>query len=89
MRWRYIGIQLGLVPSLLNSIAENCANKPQGIQECLYVVLERWLLQDDSNATWSKLEHAITNAQRAELGLNPVEMSMFNLGMKQDIKFGI
>ena len=42
-------------------------------------MLEKWLLQDGSNATWSKLEHAVTNVQRAELGLDPGEMSMFNV----------
>ena len=78
VRWRSIGIELGLVPSLLNSIAENCATKPQRSQDCLNAVLEKWLMQDGPNATWNKLEHAITNVQRAELGLDPVEMSMLN-----------
>ena len=32
---------------------------------------------DGPNAIWNKLEHAITNVQRAELGLDPLEMSMF------------
>ena len=31
---------------------------------------------DGPKATWSKLEHAITNVQRAELGLHPLEMGM-------------
>ena len=77
VRWKNIGIELGLVPSLLDSISENCATKPQKCQECLYVVLEKWLMQDGSKATWSKLEHAITNVQRAELVLDPLEMGMF------------
>ena len=34
-------------------------------------------MQDGPNATWNKLEHAITNVQRAGLGLDPLEMSMF------------
>ena len=78
VRWRNIGIELDLVPALLDSIAENCATKPQRSQECLKAVLEKWLMQDGPNATWSKLEHAITNVQRAELGLDPVEISMLN-----------
>ena len=77
VRWKYIGIELGLVPSLLDTIAENCASKPQRSQECLNAVLEKWLLQDGPRATWNKLEHAITNVQRAELRLDPLEMSMF------------
>ena len=77
VRWRNIGIELGLVPSLLDSIPENCATKSQRSQECLIAVLEKWLMQDGPNATWSKLEHAVTNVQRIELGLDPLEMSMF------------
>ena len=76
VRWRNIGIELGLIPSLLDSIAENCASKPEKSQECLKAVLEKWLMQDGPNATWNKLEHAITNVQRAGLGLDPLEMSM-------------
>ena len=75
VRWRNIGIELGLVSSVLNTIAENCAAKPQKSQECFNAVLEKWLMQDGPKATWNKLEHAITNAQRAELGLSPLEMS--------------
>ena len=74
--WRYIGIELGLAPVLMNTIAENCAAKTQKIQECLIAVLEKWLMQDGPNATWSKLECAITNAQRVQLVLSPLEMSM-------------
>ena len=77
VRWRYIGIELGLVSSVLDTIAENCAVKPQRSQECFNAVLEKWLMQDGPKATWNKLEHAITNVQRAELGLSPLEMSMF------------
>ena len=74
--WKNIGYELGLVPSLINTIAENCATKPQRSQECLIAVLEKWLMLDGPLATWNKLEHAITNVQRAELGLPPLEMSM-------------
>ena len=31
---------------------------------------------DGPLATWNKLEHAITNVQRAEFGLSPLELSM-------------
>ena len=76
VRWRNIGIELGLVPSLLDTIAENCAVKPQRSQECLTAVLEKWSMLDGPKATWNKLEHVITNVQRAELGLYPLELSM-------------
>ena len=88
VRWRNIGIELDLVPALLDGIPENCATKTQKSQECLIAVLEKWLMLDGPNATWSKLEHAITNVQRAELGLDPVEMSTYvklmYIGMKQN-----
>ena len=77
VRWRNIGIELGIVPPVLDTIAENCAGKPQRSQECFNAVLEKWLMMDGRKATWNKLEHAITNVQRAELGLSPLEMSKF------------
>ena len=63
----------------MDTIAENCASKPQRSQECLIAVLEKWLMLEGSKATWNKLEHAITNVQRAGLGLPPLEMSMLNV----------
>ena len=72
VHWRNTGSELGLVPSILDTIAENCSEKTS--QECLTAVLVKWLLQDGPNATWKKLEHAITNARRAELGLDPLKM---------------
>ena len=77
VRWKDIGIELGLAPSLLDAIADNNSGKTHRSQECLKGVLEKWLLQDGPSATWNKLEHAVTNVQRAELGLDPLEMSMF------------
>ena len=79
VRWKNIGIELGLVPSLLDIIAEDCAVKPHKSQECFTAVLEKWFMLDGPKATWNKLEHAITNVQRAELGLNPLEMSMLSI----------
>ena len=43
-------------------------------RDCLRVTLERWL-QLDPNETWSSLELAITNANRAENGLDPLDAS--------------
>ena len=41
-------------------------------------VLEKWLQLDGDNATWGRLELVITNVQRAELGLEPIEtISMY------------
>ena len=73
VRWRNIAIELGLAPSMLDTIAENCGEKSQ---EYLTAVLEKWLMQDGPMAIWKKLEHAITNVRRAELGLDPLEMDM-------------
>ena len=59
---------------MLDTIAESCDDKT--IEECLTAVLVEWLLQDGPNATWKKLEHAITNVRRAELGLDPLTMGI-------------
>ena len=77
LRWKEIGIELGLVRSLLDTIANNNSGKIYISEECLKATLDKWLLQDGPRATWNKLEHAITNVQRAELRLDPLEMSMF------------
>ena len=77
VHWKDIGIELGLAKALLDAIADNNTGKIHRSQECLKGVLEKWLLQDGPSATWNKLEHAITNVQRAELVLDPLEMSMF------------
>ena len=39
-------------------------------------MLEKWLILDGPNATWNKLEHAITNVQRAEVGLDPNQVKL-------------
>ena len=69
--WRAIGLNLGLMDELLETIA--VANPKQ--QECFRVTLQKWLIQDVS-PTWNTLELAITNAQRSELSLDNLLRSM-------------
>ena len=47
------------------------------LKECFREVLQKWLKQD-VRPTWSTLELAITNAQKEELGLEPLLESMAN-----------
>ena len=69
--WKAIGLQLGLEQAALNVIG---ANNRDRNRECLRLTLESWL-QMDIHATWSKLELAITNANRANLGIDPLDTS--------------
>ena len=64
--WRSVGYKLGLEDDVLNVIHDD---HPTQERECFRVVLQKWLEQDASSATWNTLELAITNARREELSL--------------------
>ena len=40
---------------------------------CLRETLDKWLKLNTDDATWRTLEVALTNVNRAKLGLNPVD----------------
>jgi len=67
--WRDVGIELGLELSVLKSIEENY---PKNVTTCFQETLNKWL-KFDPGPTWTMLEIAITNVQRQDLNLNPVE----------------
>ena len=69
--WQPIGLNLKLTQVLLNVIA---ADNPLNQQACFRNTLHRWLNMD-TNATWTTLELAITNANREKLGLTPLSAS--------------
>ena len=70
-RWRSIGYKLGLSDDVLNLIHSNqCAQD----RECFRVTLQKWL-ELDTNATWSTLELAITNACREASSLEALQES--------------
>ena len=71
LEWRAIGLQLGLKPSVLNLID---AGNPNKHRECFRLTLDKWL-QLDLEATWSKLELAITNANRLNLNISTLSTS--------------
>ena len=66
--WRDIGLLLGLQSSILDLVA---SAHPMQDRECFRVTLEKWL-QLNVGVTWENLELAITNANRASLGLQPL-----------------
>ena len=65
VHWKSIGLNLGLNEDVLKEIEADHRNQHK---DCFGLTLNRWLDQD-INATWSKLELAITNARRAALGI--------------------
>ena len=69
--WRDIGLQLGLKSVVLNQVA---SAHPMQDRECFRVTLEKWL-QLNVEVTWENLELAITNANRVNLGLQPLTTS--------------
>ena len=71
LEWRSIGLQLGLEQDVLDVINADHLNQRK---ECFGLTLDKWL-QLDTEATWSKLELAITNANRATLSIAPLDTS--------------
>ena len=65
--WRGTGLQLGLKTSVLDQVEAD--NHIQS--ERFRVTLEKWL-QLNVGVTWGNLELAITNANRENLGLQPL-----------------
>ena len=66
--WYNVGIELGL--ELDVHIIEN--DNPQQSVNCFQKTLDNWLQLNTDNATWKILEVALTNVNRAKLGLDPV-----------------
>ena len=68
--WEDIGIELGLDLDVLKIIARD--NPLQSIA-CLRETLDKWLKLNTDDATWKTLEIALTNVNRANIGLDPVD----------------
>ena len=68
--WEDIGIELGLELDVLKIIGKD--NPLQSIA-CLRETLDKWLKLNTDDATWKTLEVALTNVNRAKLGLDPVD----------------
>ena len=67
--WYNIGIELGLETATLKIIQ---GDHPQQTSNCFQRTLDEWLELNQDDATWSVLEVAITNVNRAKLKLDPV-----------------
>ena len=68
--WYDIGIELGLELDVLDNIEKD---HPLRGATCFQKTLDRWLKLNTDDATWRTLEVALTNVNRAKLGLNPVD----------------
>ena len=68
--WYDIGIELGLEISVLDNIQ---LDNPQQSITCFRKTLDKWLVLNTDDATWRTLEVALTNVNRAKLGLDPVD----------------
>ena len=68
--WYTIGIELGLEPGILDIIEKN--HSQDGVT-CFQKTLDNWLKLNTIDATWKILEVALTNVNRSNLGLDPVD----------------
>ena len=67
--WYDIGIELGLELDVLDVIEKD---HPLSGVTCLQKTLDRWL-KFNTDATWRSLEVALTNVNRAKLGLDVID----------------
>ena len=70
--WLEVGIELGLQMDLLHNIKMDY----QYCETCLQYTLAKWLDLNGDDATWRTLEVALTNVNRAKVGLDPVAISV-------------
>ena len=75
--WYDIGIELGLEIHVLKCIERD---HPSQNATCFQKTLDEWLTSNKDDTTWSALEVAITNVNRAKLGLDPVDDVYGNKG---------
>ena len=68
--WYDIGIELGLELDLLDIIKKE---NPQQSVTCFQKTLDKWLKLNSDDATWKTLEVALTNVNRTNLRLDPVD----------------
>ena len=68
--WKDIGIELGLDLDRLDIIARD---NPLENKASLKETLNQWLKLNTDDVTWKTLEIALTNVNRAKLGLDPVD----------------
>ena len=70
--WKDIGIELELSLHLLKNIVKD---NPQDCVACFQETLEKWLeLKTGDDATWKTLELALTNVNRANHKLDPINV---------------
>ena len=67
--WKDVGLELRLKRSVLKTVEKN---NPLDAEGCFEEVLDKWLKLTPT-ATWRELELALTNANRLQLNLDPVE----------------
>ena len=69
--WYDIGIELGLDFETIKIIERD---NPLQSTACLRDTLDKWLKLHHDDATWKALEVALTNVNRAKVGLDPVNV---------------
>ena len=68
--WKSIGLELGIDNHSLKNIK---TDNPKDCVACLQETLEKWMEIDTEGVTWKILELALTNVNRANLKLDPVD----------------
>ena len=68
--WHDIGLELGVDLHVLDIIEKENSHK---CITCFQKTLDKWLRLNTEVATWNNLELALTNVNRTNLGLDPVD----------------
>ena len=67
--WKNIGIELGLKFATINIIE---SDHPLKSEDCFQAMINTWIETSTDNITWRALEVALTNVNRQQLDLDPV-----------------
>ena len=68
-KWKDVGLELDLDLDILNNIE---IDHPVNCKFCFQNTLQKWL-KLGTNTTWKTLEVALTNVNRQQAGLDPVD----------------
>ena len=74
--WKGVGLKLGLEAPVLNNIEADYRHQRKRFDK----TLSAWMDLYQDKATWGVLELAITNANRADLGIKPLSESKTDRG---------
>ena len=76
MKWRLLGIALGVEYTDLERIHVRCFSRGEGVNECLMELLQHWT-ESDTKASWFRLLDALESTPNQALLEKKVRAKVF------------